>query len=44
METDEAAFFGEHELPPLSLARVTPTQIARVFELHRNPHLPADFD
>ncbi len=37
-------FFGEHELPDLSLSRVTPAQIKRFFEHHRRPDLPADFD
>jgi len=34
-------FFGAHELPELSLSRVTPAQIKRFFEHHRRP---ADFD
>jgi len=37
-------FFGAHELPELSLSRVTPVQIKRFFEHHRRPELPADFD
>jgi ADP-ribose pyrophosphatase YjhB (NUDIX family) len=44
---EEAAgvgFFGEHELPELSLSRVTPPQIRRFFEHHRKPDLSADFD
>jgi ADP-ribose pyrophosphatase YjhB (NUDIX family) len=44
LETDDVAFFDERELPPLSLARVTPGQMARLFDLHRHPELPADFD
>ena len=44
METEAVAFFGEHAIPPLSLARVTPGQIARCFEHLRQPDLPADFD
>ncbi len=44
VETDEAAFFDKQALPTLSLARVTPVEIARLFHLHKNPHLPADFD
>ncbi len=43
-ETDEVGFFPEHDLPPLSLTRVTPGQMGRLFELHRHPELPADFD
>ncbi len=43
-ETDAVGFFGEHSLPALSLARVTPSQIVRCFEHHRQPGLPTDFD
>ncbi len=44
-ETDAVAFFREDELPEqLSLTRVTPWQIHRMFEHHRNPGLPTDFD
>jgi ADP-ribose pyrophosphatase YjhB (NUDIX family) len=42
--TEEARFFGEQELPELSVSRVTPAQIQRFFEHHRNPNLPTDFD
>jgi ADP-ribose pyrophosphatase YjhB (NUDIX family) len=44
VDADEVAFFGEHELPGLSLSRITPAQIKRFFEHHRRPDLPADFD
>jgi ADP-ribose pyrophosphatase YjhB (NUDIX family) len=43
-ETDAVGFFGETELPELSLLRITPDQIRRMFEHHRNPNLPTDFD
>nr|WP_202863904.1 NUDIX hydrolase [Ereboglobus luteus] len=43
-ETDSVGFFGEQEIPELSISRVTTAQIARMFEHHRNPDLPADFD
>ena len=43
-ETTAVGFFGEHALPELSLARVTPSQIARCFEHLRQPGLPTDFD
>ena len=43
-ETDAVGFFGEHSLPALSLARVTPSQITRCFEHLRQPGLPTDFD
>lgn len=38
------AFFGENEIPELSLTRVTPAQVSRFFEHHRWPELPPDFD
>lgn len=44
VETGDVAFFGADELPELSLARVTPAQIARFFEHLRQPDLPTDFD
>lgn len=40
----EVGFFGEGEIPKLSLTRVVPDQIARLFEHLRNPELPADYD
>ena len=43
-ETSEVGFFREDELPELSLTRVVPSQIARLFELSRHPEWPADFD
>jgi ADP-ribose pyrophosphatase YjhB (NUDIX family) len=44
VDADGVGFFGEHELPALSLSRVTPAQIKLFFEHHRRPDLPADFD
>ena len=44
VEADGVGFFGEHDLPELSLSRVTPAQIRSFFEHHRKPGLPADFD
>ncbi len=44
VETEDVAFFGADELPALSLPRVMPTQIARLFEHHRHPDWPTDFD
>ena len=41
---DAVDWFGPNELPPLSLTRVMPTQVARLFEHARQPDLPADFD
>jgi ADP-ribose pyrophosphatase YjhB (NUDIX family) len=43
-ETDSIGFFTEHEVPELSLSRVTAGQIRRMFEHYRNPSLQADFD
>lgn len=44
LETAEPTYFSEHKIPKLSLARVTPEEIARMFEHYRNPDLPTDFD
>jgi ADP-ribose pyrophosphatase YjhB (NUDIX family) len=44
VETADAAFFGEDDIPPLSLPRVTPAQIRRFFEHARHPEWPTDFD
>ncbi len=44
LETLEVAFFPEDGIPELSLARVTPAQIARCFQHLRHPEWPADFD
>jgi ADP-ribose pyrophosphatase YjhB (NUDIX family) len=43
-ETDGVDFFSEDALPDLSISRTTPGQIHRMFEHHRNPNLPTDFD
>ena len=44
VETDSVQFFGEHEIPELSLTRVVPEQIAHMFEHHRHPEWLASFD
>jgi len=44
IETADVGFFSEDEIPPLSLPRVTPAQIARFFEHHRHPEWATDFD
>jgi ADP-ribose pyrophosphatase YjhB (NUDIX family) len=44
IETEGAAFFHRHEIPPLSLPRVTPAQIERFFDHHCHPEWPTDFD
>jgi ADP-ribose pyrophosphatase YjhB (NUDIX family) len=43
-ETDDVAFFAPDGLPALSLDRVTPAQIARLFALAADPSAPTDFD
>ena len=44
VEAEGVALFGEHELPELSISRVTPSQIRLFFEHHRHPGLPTSFD
>jgi ADP-ribose pyrophosphatase YjhB (NUDIX family) len=44
VDSDGVGFFGEHELPRLSLSRVTPALMKRFFAHHRRSDLPADFD
>jgi ADP-ribose pyrophosphatase YjhB (NUDIX family) len=44
VDTEGACFFGEQEIPELSITRVTRAQISRFFEQHRDPTLPTDFD
>jgi ADP-ribose pyrophosphatase YjhB (NUDIX family) len=43
-ETEEVGFYPEDGLPDLSFSRVTPGQIARLFEHHFDPKLPTDSD
>jgi ADP-ribose pyrophosphatase YjhB (NUDIX family) len=43
-ETDQVGFFPENELPPLSLTRLVPSEVALAFQHHRNPQLPTAFD
>ncbi len=43
-ETSEIGFFEEHNLPELSISRITPLQIKRMFEHYRNPDMTTDFD
>lgn len=45
IETSEVGWFARDALPTdLSLGRVLPAQIARLFEHHSHPGLPTDFD
>lgn len=37
IETEAVEFFAAHELPPLSIGRVTPRQIAHMFEHQQHP-------
>ena len=43
-EIDEIGFFTREVLPPLSLTRVTPQQIDRMFEHRLHPEWATDFD
>ena len=44
IETMDAAFFRENNLPELSCSRVTPSQIAQLFEYARHPEWYTSFD
>jgi len=44
VETSGVAFFDEVAVPPLSVSRVTERQLRRMFEHHRHPEWPTDFD
>jgi ADP-ribose pyrophosphatase YjhB (NUDIX family) len=43
-ETQAIGFFREDEIPPLSISRITPGQIQRLFAHYHHPDWPADFD
>jgi ADP-ribose pyrophosphatase YjhB (NUDIX family) len=43
-EIQDVGFFAEDAIPELSLTRTMPSQIARMFDHHHHPELPADFD
>jgi len=43
-ETDAVGFFDPQDLPPMSLGRSTPHQVARMLEHWRDRALPTDFD
>ncbi|GAC1356199.1 MAG: NUDIX hydrolase [Herpetosiphon sp.] len=44
IDTAAVRFFPVDNLPPLSIARVTAAQIARMVEHYRRPELPTDYD
>jgi ADP-ribose pyrophosphatase YjhB (NUDIX family) len=44
VETQEATFFARDAIPELSLTRVMPTQIDRLFEHYHHPDWQTDFD
>jgi ADP-ribose pyrophosphatase YjhB (NUDIX family) len=44
LETSAVRFFPLSDLPPLSLTRILPQQIAHLFELHRHPKWGTEFD
>ena len=43
-ETDDVGFFGEDELPGLSISRVTEEQVKSMFAHIHNLNIPTDFD
>jgi ADP-ribose pyrophosphatase YjhB (NUDIX family) len=43
-ETEQVAFFEESDLPELSITKILPEQIAKMFEYYRQAELPAYFD
>jgi ADP-ribose pyrophosphatase YjhB (NUDIX family) len=44
LETSGIAWFAEDDLPELSLSRILPEQIHRLFDHARHPAWPTDFD
>ncbi|KGX92108.1 ADP-ribose pyrophosphatase [Pontibacillus halophilus JSM 076056 = DSM 19796] len=44
METSDVQFFSRHELPPLSLGRVTPSQVDLLFQYENAPNLATWID
>lgn len=44
IETENAEFFNENNIPALSASRTTSRQIHRFFEFYRNPSMQTDFD
>jgi ADP-ribose pyrophosphatase YjhB (NUDIX family) len=44
LETSAVEFFAPDEVPPLSLGRTNPRQIARMFAHRRDPTLATEFD
>jgi ADP-ribose pyrophosphatase YjhB (NUDIX family) len=43
-ETEQVAFFEESDLPELSITKILPEQIAKMFDYYRQDELPAYFD
>ena len=43
-ETEQVAFFEENDLPELSITKILPEQIAKMFEYYRQDGLPVYFD
>jgi len=44
IETEQVAFFEESALPELSITKILPKQIAKMFEYYRRDDLPTYFD
>jgi ADP-ribose pyrophosphatase YjhB (NUDIX family) len=43
-ETEQVAFFEESDLPELSITKILPEQIAKMFDYYRHNELPTYFD
>jgi ADP-ribose pyrophosphatase YjhB (NUDIX family) len=43
-ETEQVAFFEESDLPELSITKILPEQIAKMFEYYRRDEMPTYFD
>jgi len=44
VDTHGVGFFGEQEIPDLSITRITRAQISHLFEQYRDPSISPDFD
>ena len=44
IETEAVGWFPVEDLPPLSITRITPEQVRRLYQLYTHPELPPDFD
>ena len=44
VDAEGTRFFGEQDIPDLSVTRITSAQISRLFAQNRDPSMPTDFD